>query len=147
MSNIFMDSSFDYFRSCLYCDKLYKIGKGHAKYCSEDCYILGSKPKHKPKERNKNGMFDKVCAYCNEKFEAEFMGKLYCSDICRRTNLQKVNKEKREKSKKLKVPPGDAFDMYPDTSRSERISKGKAEQKKILTCSVDCLLDELGDLE
>ena len=112
----------------------------------------------------------KKCEICKKEFEAKGMSK-FCSDECKKNNNRERNKkwrqnnrEKansytktyREKNKeKLKEK---ARERWLKKRGIEELSeKGKKAvytkninrviEKEILTCDVNCLLEELGDIE
>jgi len=81
----------------------------------------------------------KKCFNCGDYYFHNHSGSKYCSIECRK----EIAKTKKNIAKKSRAKLVD----FEDLNHPSRIKKGKEEAKKILTCSTECLLDELGDLE
>ena len=107
--------------------------------------------------KDEKGFFTAKCKQCKVDFKSKYSQQFYCSEHCKKEHGEDVAKEKiRQRNidhPKFELPtsseiyPNNGMGMYEDMTQSERTIQGKAERKKILNCSVECLLDELGDIE
>jgi len=83
------------------------------------------------------------CLGCGVSFSVVHDRDKYCSRTCYQIEFNKRNK----KTDRVESFDDNPFADFPSADRSYRVGKGKEERKKIMECSVDCLLDELGDIE
>ncbi len=109
-------------------------------------------------QKDLDGNYYHKCKSCGDIFPTKYAQKVYCSDACKKyvINLRAKQKNAENKNslpdslptqKDIHFTGGSGFDMYPEATHGERVSFGKQEKKKILNCSVDCLIKELGDIE
>ena len=82
-----------------------------------------------------------VCPECNKTFMKTKKHIKYCSDFCRNKHNGRKSRNKTCKNKIIENG------SYKGSNRSFAIKEGRKNSKKILNCSVDCLLKEFGDIE
>jgi len=78
----------------------------------------------------KNLSRDKKCNMCGKEFVAKTRNEKYCSKHCRDKNNQ-LNFKKGATNKSIGTV----------------LMEGRNTRSKIMTCSIDCMLKELGDIE
>ena len=100
------------------------IGRTNKVYCNNDCA-------KKYKLLNKYGSLDKKCMECGSIFQLGNRYINYCSSKCR------IKKNKRNYRDKNYIP----------IAREYSIKAMIEDANKIKSCSIDCLIAELGDLE
>ena len=90
--------------------------------------------------------FERECVNCGREFLATTYTQKFCTKECHRYHKGLANK-KGNKTKDGKGASSIHSDFGEFADHSYRITKGKSDAKRIRECSVECLLDELGDIE
>lgn len=85
----------------------------------------------------------RLCIECNKEFEVYHQKDKYCQKSCYQASLNRRNK----KTNRVQSYTSSRETDFPFSDRAYQTKKGKEERKKLNECSVDCLLDEFGDLE
>jgi len=83
------------------------------------------------------------CKHCQRVFKKYHHYDKYCSKECSKNAKNERNNKTGHKTDFSYVGDGD----FPTADRAYQTKKGKEDRKKIMECSVECLLDELGDIE
>jgi hypothetical protein len=91
---------------------------------------------HKPKI-----LEDRECVGCGITFKPNRDNRKYCTSKCQHKNNRKKHYHKTIVNNI--VENGD----FKGANRSYAIKKGLEDAKRILSCSTECLLEELGDIE
>ena len=83
------------------------------------------------------------CEHCGSSFTKLHDGDKYCSKFCG-NQARYIKKHGKNRTITLESVGIRDFEFG---DRSYRVKKGLEDRKKIEECSIDCLLDEFGDLE
>jgi len=103
--------------------------------------------KAEKRNKKKEPLTKKTCFYdnCNVLFQPYDSKQKYCSIKCRTRKL--ADKNRKTNKKPTEQMNSNRSRDFPGADVSYSIKKGKEDMKKIMECSVDCLLNELGELE
>jgi len=89
----------------------------------------------------------KTCRNCLKKYHAKEKKEAtitYCSDKCRKEGHAKAKEERKKKEKQVRKNMLKYEDKFSKKNKKKEMIK---DIDKIMTCSIECILDELGDIE
>ncbi len=161
------------FKNCLICGISFELKHHASKYCSEDCVKVAKSNKSKEfyklygrRDRNNKNTSVKnkqsikfnsknrtrICKYCNIEFIFTNGNQTHCSPDCsKKTSKENTKRYELKNKEKISIKASEKWLKKNNINHlSEMGIKSnitKAYNKKIKNCSVDCLLEEFGDIE